>query len=54
MLELIREYLVDMEFIALGRDGTSIGAHPVVNKDNIFETFDVEVLGSTYVNKGRD
>jgi len=41
--ELIREYLVDMEFIALGRDGTSIGAHPVVNKDNIFDIRSVDV-----------
>ena len=51
--ELISEYLVDMEFYALGRDGTQIAntldntefgrADPMLDKDTIFDIRSVDV-----------
>ncbi len=41
--ELIREYLVDMEFLALGKDGTQIGADPVDDQDTMFDIRAIDV-----------
>jgi hypothetical protein len=41
--ELVREYLTDMSFVAIGKYGEKINADPVDNAENIYDIRSVDV-----------